>query len=101
MAVCFVLRMRVKEGSEEEFLRRYDALQRRIGEGLDGHIVHYLCQQADEPSRWLMASYWEDIESSQAWERSDDHRALTLPLRECFSEPERTAYEVRVETRHP
>ena len=101
MAVCFVLRMRVKEGSEDEFLRRYDELQRRIGQGLDGHIVHYLCRQADEPDRWLMTSYWDDLESSQAWERSDEHRALTHPLRECWDEAERTAYDVRVETRHP
>jgi heme-degrading monooxygenase HmoA len=93
--------MRVKEGSEEEFLRRYDALQQRIGQGLDGHIVHYLCRQADEPNRWLMASYWDDVESSQAWERSDEHLALTHPLRECWDEADRTAYEIRVATHHP
>lgn len=101
MAVFFVLRMRVKEGSEEEFLRRYDALQKRIGQGIDGHVVHYLCQQPDEPDRWLMASCFDDLESSQAWEQSDDHRALTHPLRECWDEAQRTAYDVRIETRHP
>ncbi len=99
--VSFMLRVRVKPGLEEEFLRRYDALQRRIGQGLDGHVVHQLCRDLDEPDRWLIASHWESLEASQAWERSDEHRELTLPLRECWEEAHRARYEVQVETEHP
>jgi heme-degrading monooxygenase HmoA len=99
--LCFILVVRVKDGLEGEFLHRYDLLQRRIGEGLEGHIVHRLCRDLAEPSRWVITSEWESLEASQAWERSEEHRLLTLPLRECWGEAERSSYEVRVETAHP
>lgn len=96
-----MLRVRVKPGFEDEFLRRYDALQRRIAQGIDGHIVHDLCQSADDADRWLIASFWESLEASDAWHESDEHRELTMPLRECWDEVERVRYDVRVATLHP
>jgi heme-degrading monooxygenase HmoA len=99
MAVCFILQVRVKDGHEEEFLRRYDALRERVAAGVDGHVVHQLCQGIDEPDRWLIASQWQSLEASQAWERSEEHRELTMPLRECWEEAQRAGYEVRLETR--
>lgn len=101
MSICFLLQVQVKENHEETFLARYDALQQRVAKGLDGHRVHRLAQSVDDPRRWVIESHWDDPESARAWERSDEHRALTLPLRECWDEAQRTAYEVRVETRHP
>jgi heme-degrading monooxygenase HmoA len=99
MAVCYVLQVRVKPGQEDEFLRRYDALSERVAEGVEGHVVHQLCQGIDEPDRWLILSQWENLEASQAWDRSQEHRDLTLPLRECWDEAQRTGYVVRLETR--
>jgi heme-degrading monooxygenase HmoA len=101
LSVCFILQVQVKEGHEEAFLDRYDALQKRIAEGLEGHRVHRLAQDVDDSRRWLIESHWEDAESARDWEQSDEHRALTMPLRECWDEARRTAYTVRVETRHP
>lgn len=95
----FSLRVRVKEGSEEDFLERYGALRARIEQGLDGHVVHRLSRGLDEPDRWLMTSQWESLEAAQEWERSPEHAELTLPLRECWSEAERSGYEVQTETR--
>ena len=41
----------------------------------------------------------ETVEASQEWERSQEHRELTMPLRDCWDEAQRTSYEVRLETR--
>ena len=99
MAVCYILQVRVKAGYDDEFLRRYEALSERVAAGVDGHVVHQLCQGIDEPDRWLILSRWESLEASQAWDRSQEHRELTMPLRECWDEAERTGYAVRLETR--
>jgi heme-degrading monooxygenase HmoA len=98
MAVCFVLEVRVKPGFEDEFPRRYDALSARVAAGLDGHVRHQLCQANDDPQRWLILSEWETLEAAQEWERSDEHRELTLPLRECWEDARRAGYVVRLET---
>jgi heme-degrading monooxygenase HmoA len=99
MSVRFALEVRVKPGAEQDFRERYEALARRIAEGLDGHVSHQLCQSRDEPDRWLIASEWESFEASQAWERSEEHRELTMPLRACWDDARRVAYDVRVDTR--
>ena len=101
MPVCFILQVRVKPDQEDTFLQRYDALRERVAAGLDGHIVHRLCQGLDEPDLWMILSEWETLEASQDWERSQEHRDLTMPLRECWADARRTSYEVRLETKHP
>lgn len=97
--MSFLLRVRVTPGREEDFLERYDALAQRIEQGLAGHVVHELCQSTEEPDRWVIASRWETLEASQGWERSAEHRELTMRLRECWDEAERSAYIVRAESR--
>lgn len=97
--VRFLLRVRVPKDREQDFLARYAALARRVEEGLAGHIAHELCQSQEEPDRWAIVSRWESIEASRAWEQSPEHKALTMPLRECWVEAERSAYVVRVESR--
>jgi heme-degrading monooxygenase HmoA len=97
--VRFLLRVRVAQGREEDFLARYGALARRIEDGVPGHIVHELWQNREEPDRWAIVSCWENIDASRVWEQSSDHKALTMPLRECWTEAERSAYALRIESR--
>lgn len=97
--VRFLLEVRVASGREEDFLARYAALAARMEEGLPGHIAHELCQHMQEPDRWAIVSRWESLEAAQAWERSPEHRDLTMPLRECWVGADRSAYAVRVESR--
>ena len=97
--VRFLLRVRVPKDREADFLTRYAALARRIEDGMSGHIVHELWQSADDPERWAIVSQFESLEASRAWEQSADHKALTMPLRECWVEAERSSYALRVETR--
>ena len=99
MPVTYVLQVRVKDGREQDFLERYQALHRRIEQGVEGHILHQLCRGVDDPARWLIASQWETLEASQAWERSPEHHELTMPMRECWDEAQRAGYEVELEGR--
>jgi heme-degrading monooxygenase HmoA len=100
MKARFVLQVHLKPGQEERFLQIYDAIHRRVGQGVRGHLVHQLCQGADDPLTWAITSEWEDMESCLEWEHSPEHRALTMPLRDCWDEAKAVRYLVRVETTH-
>lgn len=99
MSVCFVVQAKVKPGSEEEFLQRFDDLRRRVERGLDGHVVHTLSRSMDDPSRWMIFAWWDDATAAEAWERSPEHRELTMPMRACWEEAQRSRYEVQVQAR--
>jgi heme-degrading monooxygenase HmoA len=89
----------VKPGVEEEFLRRYSALAARVEEGLEGHVLHRLSRDLDDPERWAIESIWESLEAEEAWERMPEHRELTGAMRECWAEADRSRYTVHLEAR--
>lgn len=91
----------MQPGQKEEFLRRYSALADRVAQGLDGHVVHRLCRDLDDPDAWVIESVWESLEAEEAWERTPEHGQLTKAMRECWAEAQRSRYAVEVETRHP
>ena len=99
MSVCFVVQVKVKPDLEAEFLQRFDALRNRVAQGLDGHVVHHLSQSMDDPARWMIFSQWESVAAAEQWERSPEHRELTMPMRACWEEAQRSRYEIRVEAR--
>ena len=99
MGVRFSLEVRIKEGREDDLLRGYGALRDRLSEGVPGLVVHQLCQADGDDRRWLITSEWTDAEANRAWESSDEHRRLTLPLRECWEEARLSHYDVRSEVR--
>jgi heme-degrading monooxygenase HmoA len=92
-----VVTVRLKPGSEQRFLDGYDAIHRRVGAGIPGHLDHQLCQSLDDPLRWIITSEWDSVQASE-WDRSDEHRALIAPLRDCFEEGASAKYAVRVES---
>jgi len=91
--------VKVKPDLETEFLQRFDALRSRVAQGLDGHVVHQLSQSMDDPARWMIFSLWENLAAAEQWERSPEHRELTMPLRACWDEAQRSRCEIRVEAR--
>jgi heme-degrading monooxygenase HmoA len=100
-ALLFVVRARVKPGSDREFLRRYERLAARVGQGLPGHRDHVLARDLDDPERWLIVSRWDSLAASDAWDSSPEHRELLAAMRECWVEVERDRAGVVVETLHP
>ena len=96
-----VFQLHLKPGREQDFLEAYDAIRLEVAQGVEGHIVDQVCQAIDDPSSWLITSEWEDIEQFLAWERTEEHRDLVKPMRDCWDEARSHKYVVRVETGHP
>jgi heme-degrading monooxygenase HmoA len=94
MSVQLVVDVRVKDGMQEALTRAYAELVARASEE-PGLIAHQLCQSVDEPDRWLVISEWQGLEESTAWDRSEDHGRLLAPMRACFAQATRAAFEVR------
>jgi heme-degrading monooxygenase HmoA len=95
VAARFVLEFQVSPGREEDVGRAYAALRERLEQGVPGLLGHQLCQNVDDPSRWIITSEWEDLESSTNWDRSEEHDKLVGPLRQCFASAGSTKFEVR------
>jgi heme-degrading monooxygenase HmoA len=94
VSVRLVVDVRVKDGTEGDLTAAYAALVARAAQE-PGLIAHQLCQSVDEPNRWLVISEWESLEQSTAWDRSEDHGRLLAPMRACFAQAARGAFEVR------
>ena len=89
-----VVDVRVKPGSQEELTRAYAALRQRV-QKQPGLISHQLCESIDDPERWLVISEWDSLESSTAWDRSEEHARLLAPMRACFAQASRAGFHVR------
>lgn len=94
MSVRMIVDVRVKPGSQEELTRAYAALRERA-ERQQGLIDHQLCEAAEDPERWLVISEWESLETSEEWDRSEDHARLLAPMRACFAQASRAGFQVR------
>ena len=95
-----VFLIRIKPGTQEEFLNAYEGIRDLVAEGVDGHLVDQVCQAPDDPDSWLITSEWESLEHFLAWERTQEHRDLVKPMRDCFAEARSLKFEVREETGH-
>ncbi len=95
MSARFVLEFQVSPGREDDVIRAYAALRERLEQGVPGLLGHQLCQNVDDPHRFMITSEWKDIDASTSWDRSEEHDKLVGPLRECFERAESTKYEVR------
>jgi heme oxygenase (mycobilin-producing) len=94
-----VFLIRLKPGMQDAFLSAYEQIRHVVAEGVEGHIVDQVCQSPDDPDRWLITSEWESLDHFLAWERTQGHRDLAKPLRDCFDESQSLKFEVRAETR--
>jgi heme oxygenase (mycobilin-producing) len=97
--VVFVIRL--KPGLKDEFLAAYEAVRYEVAQGVPGHLVDQVCQSPDDEDSWLITSEWKDLEDFLAWERTEGHRELARPMRECMEEARSFKYIVREETRNP
>lgn len=96
--VVFIIRL--KPGTQERFLEAYEGIRHLVAQGVKGHLVDQVCRSPDDPESWLITSEWERLEDFLAWERTEEHRRLVEPMRECFVEARSLKYEVVKETGH-
>ncbi len=95
-----VFLIRLEPGTRERFLDAYASIRHLVAEGVDGHLVDQVCQAPDDPDSWLITSEWESLEHFLAWERTEEHRDLVKPMRDCFAEARSLKFEVVEETSH-
>jgi quercetin dioxygenase-like cupin family protein/heme-degrading monooxygenase HmoA len=89
--------MKVAEDRREDFLAAYEKVRLDVA-ATHGHIRDQICRAPDKPEQWLIASEWTSIEDFFTWERSEEHKELVRPMRECYSEPEFRSFTVVAET---
>jgi len=94
--VVFLLKL--KPGTSDEFLAAYEHVRHEVAEGVPGHLVDQVAQMPDDPDSWVITSEWESLEQFLDWERTEEHRDLVKPMRDCFAEARSLKYEVRRET---
>jgi heme-degrading monooxygenase HmoA len=95
-----VFLIRVKPGLGDEFLRAYEGIRHVVAGGVKGHLVDQVCRSPDDPDSWLITSEWESLEDFLEWERTEEHRDLVKPMRDCFAEARSLKFEVVEETGH-
>jgi|GEM_PF-2399184 len=93
-----VFLIRVPAPRTRDFLAAYEKIRYHVADGVPGHLVDQVCQSATDPEQWLITSEWDSLESFEAWERSDGHRALVRPLRECMTEARSLRFTIRAQT---
>ena len=94
--VVFVIKL--KPGMEEQFLQAYESIRYEVARGVKGHLVDQVCRSPENADEWLITSEWESLDDFLDWERTEDHRALAKPLRDCMAEARSLKYVVRAET---
>jgi heme-degrading monooxygenase HmoA len=96
--VVFIIRL--KPGHQQQFLDAYEGIRHLVADGVPGHLLDQVCASPEDPDSWLITSEWESLEHFLEWERTQEHRDLAKPLRDCFAEARSLKYEVREETSH-
>jgi heme-degrading monooxygenase HmoA len=89
----------LKPGAEEAFLAAYEQIRHEVAGGVDGHLVDQVCRLRGDGGQWLITSEWRRLEHFLDWERSDGHRELAKPLRECIAGARSLQFDVIAETR--
>lgn len=93
-----LFQIRVPEDRTDAFLAAYEQIRYEVAEGVDGHLVDQVCQSEKDPEQWLITSEWQSLEHFLAWERTEGHRDLVRPMRECMTEARSTRYLIRNQT---
>lgn len=89
--------MSVAEEKREDFLAAYEKVRFNVA-ATPGHIRDQICRSPDSPEKWLIVSEWTSTEDFFAWEKSEEHKELVRPMRECYSDPEFRSFTVVAET---
>ncbi|SHN08376.1 cupin domain-containing protein [Actinacidiphila paucisporea] len=89
--------MKVDEDRREEFLAAYEKVRFSVA-ATPGHIRDQICQAPDDPRSWLIVSEWTTLVDFFTWEKSESHKEIVRPMRDCYSDPEFRSFTVVAET---
>lgn len=87
----------VADGKEADFLAAYEKVRYSVMK-TPGHIRDQICQASDDPQRWLITSEWTSLTEFFAWEKSEEHKEMVRPMRECYTATEFRSFSVVSET---
>ena len=93
-----VFHIHLKPDREADFLQAYESIRLEVAQGVPGHILDQVCQSVDEPRDWLITSEWESLDAFLEWARTEEHRDLVKPMRECWDDARSYKFVVRTET---
>lgn len=88
-----MLRMRVRQGCEEQFERAWQQAAREISR-VPGNVRQELIRDGDDPQTFIITSDWTDRDAVDAFGRSAARETLTAALRDLREEAERHTYQV-------
>ncbi len=88
-----MLRMRVREGCEDQFERAWQQAAHEISR-VPGNVRQELIRDGDDPRTFIITSDWTDREAVDAFGRSSARETLTAALRDLREEAERHTYQV-------
>jgi heme-degrading monooxygenase HmoA/acyl carrier protein len=97
-AARVVFLIRVPAIRQQEFLDAYEKIRFQVAEGVAGHVKDQVCQSATDPEQWLITSEWRDITDFETWEKSQGHRDLVKPMRDCFTEARSLCFHIHTST---
>jgi quercetin dioxygenase-like cupin family protein/heme-degrading monooxygenase HmoA len=89
--------VRVAEAKRAEFLAAYEKVRHSVAR-VPGHVRDQICQGSDDPDQWLITSEWTSLADFYAWEKSEQHREVVRPMRDCYTEPQFQSFAVVAET---
>ncbi|WP_051828176.1 antibiotic biosynthesis monooxygenase family protein [Streptomyces bicolor] len=93
-----VFLIRVPEARRQDFLDAYEKIRFEVAAGVPGHVEDQVCRSATDPEQWLITSEWRDLTDFEAWERSQEHRDLVKPMRDCFTEARSLRFHIHTST---
>jgi len=82
----------VKEGSEEDFVSRWNAFVEWSLENAPGLESGILVRDSDNPSRFLSLGAWDTAEAMQAWRQMPEFQELFEGCRELCDEVQVRSY---------
>ncbi|MGW3248650.1 antibiotic biosynthesis monooxygenase family protein [Streptomyces sp. NPDC001070] len=88
-----VLRIRLQEGSGDEYAAAYDLVHRDITTA-DGFISSQLCRSVADPDSFIVTSEWRSLEQYLAFVQSKDFKARRAGMRDRVLEHESAQYTV-------
>ncbi|MGC4770307.1 antibiotic biosynthesis monooxygenase family protein [Micromonospora sp. DT44] len=93
-----VFLVRVPEPRTEQFLAAYEEIRHLVADGVPGHLVDQVCRSSTDPEQWLITSEWANLSDFEAWERTEEHRDLVRPMRECFTDARSLRFTIHAQT---